>query len=89
MSNKTLFKNYISKIEVILDNMFNAIIAVDSNDKILFINEAASILFDIDSKGGLGKNIKEIMPDPDIEYFLSTKKEEIKRPIVVNELNLI
>ncbi|MFW2501781.1 sigma 54-interacting transcriptional regulator [Clostridium diolis] len=89
MSNKPLFKNYISKLEVILDNMFNAIIAVDSNDKILFINEAASILFDIDSKGGLGKNIKEIMPDPDIEYFLSTKKEEIKRPIVVNELNLI
>lgn len=89
MSNKPLFKNYISKLEVILDNMFNAIIAVDSNDKILFINEAASILFDIDSKGGLGKNINEIMPEPDIEYFLSTKKEEIKRAIVVNELNLI
>ncbi|OOP70771.1 sigma 54-interacting transcriptional regulator [Clostridium beijerinckii] len=89
MSNKPLFKNYISKLEVILDNMFNAIVSVDSNNKILFINEAASILFDIDSKGGLGKNINEIMPEPDIEYFLSTKKEEIKRPIVVNELNLI
>lgn len=89
MGNKPLFENYLSKFKVILDNIFNAIIAVDCDNKILFINEAASILFNIECENSLGIDINELAPGSELSYFLSTKKEQVKKPIVVNELSLI
>jgi PAS domain S-box-containing protein len=89
MVKESLFLSYFNELKVILDNIFNEIIVVDSNNKIFFINEAASILFDIDSQSSLGKDINKLIPDSELSYLLSTQKEEIKKPIVVNELSLI
>ncbi|MVX63439.1 PAS domain-containing protein [Clostridium chromiireducens] len=89
MGKEPLLANYLEKFKVILDNMFNAIIAVDNSNNIFFINEAASILFDIDCENSLGKDINKLILNSEIAYFLSTKREEIKRTIVVGELNLI
>lgn len=89
MVNKSLHLSYFNELKVILDNIFNEIIVVDSNNKIFFINEAASILFHIDSKSSLGKDINRLIHDSELSYLLSTKEEEIKKPIVVNELSLI
>jgi PAS domain S-box-containing protein len=89
MVSKSLHLSYFNEFKVILDNIFNEIIVVDSNNKILFINEAASILFHIGSKSSLGKDINKLIPDSELSYLLSTQKEEIKKPIVVNELSLI
>jgi len=89
MGNEPLLANYLDKFKAILDNMFNAIIAVNKDNKIFFINEAASMLFDIDCKSSLGKDINKLIPNSEISYFLGTKREEIKKPIVVGELNLI
>ncbi|MFW2490309.1 sigma 54-interacting transcriptional regulator [Clostridium chromiireducens] len=89
MGKEPLLANYLEKFKVILDNMFNAIIAVDNSNNIFFINEAASILFDIDSENSLGEDINKLILNSEIAYFLSTKREEIKRTIVVGELNLI
>lgn len=89
MIKESLFSSYFDELKIILDNIFNEIIIVDNNNKIFFINEAASILFDLDCKNSLGKDINKLITDSEISYFLSTKKEEIKKPIVVNELSLI
>nr|WP_312291482.1 sigma 54-interacting transcriptional regulator [Clostridium chromiireducens] len=89
MGKEPLLANYLEKFKVILDNMFNAIIAVDNSNNIFFINEAASILFDIDCENSLGEDINKLILNSEIAYFLSTKREEIKRTIVVGELNLI
>ncbi|WP_160687092.1 sigma-54-dependent Fis family transcriptional regulator [Clostridium sp. C2-6-12] len=89
MVKESLHLSYFNKLKVILDNIFNEIIVVDSNNKIFFINEAASILFDLDSQSSLGKDINKLIPDSELSYLLSTKKEEIKKPIVINELSLI
>lgn len=89
MDNEPLLKKCLSKFKIILDNMFNAIIAVDNDNKIFFINEAASIIFSLDCKNSLGVDINKLVPNSELSYFLSTKKEEIKKPIVVNELSLI
>lgn len=89
MDNEPLLKKHLNKFKIILDNMFNAIIAVDNDNKIFFINEAASIIFSLDCKNSLGEDINKLVPNSELSYFLSTKKEEIKKPIVVNELSLI
>ena len=89
MVKHSLHLSYFNELKVILDNIFNEIIVVDSNNKLFFINEAASILFNIDSQNSLGKDINKLIPDSELSYLLSTKKEEIKKPIVINELSLI
>lgn len=89
MVKESLHLSYLNELKVILDNIFNEIIVVDSNNKIFFINEAASILFHIDSQSSLGKDINNLIPDSELSYLISTKKEEIKKPIVINELSLI
>jgi PAS domain S-box-containing protein len=89
MVKESLHLSYFNELKVILENIFNEIIVVDSNNKIFFINEAGSTLFHIDSQSSLGKDINKLIPDSELSYLLSTKKEEIKKPIVVNELSLI
>jgi len=89
MSKETLLSRYLIEFKIILDNMFNEIIAVDDDNKVVFINEAASILFGIHSENILGRDINKLLPNSELSNLLSTKKEEIKKQIVVNGLNLI
>ncbi|OOM72693.1 nitrogen fixation protein VnfA [Clostridium puniceum] len=88
MGNEALFSSYFNEFKIILDNVFNEIIAVDRNNKIFFVNKAASILFGIDSKNSLGKDVNELICNSELYCFLSTKKEELKKPIIINNLNL-
>lgn len=88
MVNEALFLNYFNDLKTILDNVFNEIVVVDNNNKIIFINRAASILFGIDSKNSLGKYFNELIHNVELTNFLTNKKEEVKKSIVVNNLNL-
>ncbi|HEX9027286.1 MAG TPA: sigma 54-interacting transcriptional regulator [Clostridium sp.] len=89
MGKEALFSSYFNEFKIILNNVFNEIITVDRNNKIFFVNKAASILFGIDSKDSLGKDVNELIHNSQLSYFLSTKKEELKKPIIINNLNLI
>ena len=89
MGKEALFSSYFNEFKIILDNVFNEIITVDYNNKIFFVNKAASILFGIDSKNSLGKDVNELIHNSQLSCFLSTKKEELKKPIIINNLNLI
>ena len=89
MGTEALFPSYFNEFKIILNNVFNEIITVDRNNKIFFVNKAASILFGIDSKNSLGKNVNELIHNSELTCFLSTKKEELKKPIIINNLNLI
>ncbi|AWK52817.1 sigma-54-dependent Fis family transcriptional regulator [Clostridium beijerinckii] len=89
MDKGALFSSYFNEFKIILNNVFNEIITVDCNNKISFVNKAASILFRIDSKDSLGKDVNELIHNSKLSCFLSTKKEELKKPIIINNLNLI
>ncbi|GFP77228.1 sigma 54-interacting transcriptional regulator [Clostridium fungisolvens] len=89
MMKESLSLSNFNEMKIILDNIFNEIIIVDNSNKIFFINESASILFGLDCKSSLGKDINKLIQDSELSYFLSTKKEEVKKPIVINELSLI
>jgi PAS domain S-box-containing protein len=89
MGKEALFSSYFNEFEIILNNVFNEIIAVDCNNKIFFVNKAASIFFGIDSKNSLGRDVNELIHNSQLSCFLSTKKEELKKPIIINNLNLI
>jgi len=89
MGKEALFSSCFNEFKIILNNVFNEIIAVDRNNKIFFVNKAASILFGIDSKNSLGEDVNELLHNSQLSCFLSTKKEELKKPIIINNLNLI
>ncbi|WP_315074040.1 sigma 54-interacting transcriptional regulator [uncultured Clostridium sp.] len=89
MVKQTLFSNYLNEFKVILDNVSNEIIVIDRKNKIFFVNESASILFRIDRKNSLGKDVNELIRNSELSYFLSEKKMELKKSIVINNLNLV
>ncbi len=89
MVKQTLFSNYFNEFKVILDSVSNEIIVIDRKNKIFFINESASILFRIDRKNSLGKDVNELIRNSELSYFLSEKKMELKKSIVINNLNLV
>ncbi len=89
MVKQTLFSNYFNEFKVILDSVSNEIIVIDRKNKIFFINESASILFRIDRNNSLGKDVNELIRNSELSYFLSEKKMELKKSIVINNLNLV
>ncbi|EKQ57573.1 MULTISPECIES: sigma 54-interacting transcriptional regulator [unclassified Clostridium] len=89
MGKETLFSSCFNEMKIILDNVLNEVIAVDPENKVIFVNKAASILFGIDSKDSLGKYVNKLMYSFELTRFLASKKEELKKPIVINNLNLI
>ncbi|OOM75640.1 sigma 54-interacting transcriptional regulator [Clostridium sp. BL-8] len=89
MVKKTLSSNCFNEFKVILDSVSNEIIVIDCKNKIFFINESASILFRTDRKNSLGKDVNELIRNSELSYFLSEKKMELKKSIVINNLNLV
>ncbi len=89
MVKQTLFSNYFNELKAILDSVSNEIIVIDRKNKIFFINESASILFRIDRKNSLGKDVNELIRNSELSYFLSETKMELKKSIVINNLNLV
>lgn len=89
MVKETLFSNYFNEFKIILDSVSSEIIVVDRKNKIFFVNESASILFGIDKKNSLGKDVNELIRNSELSYSLSEKKGELKKSIVINSLNLV
>ncbi|WP_035302479.1 sigma-54-dependent Fis family transcriptional regulator [Clostridium sp. DL-VIII] len=88
MVKQTLFSSYFNEFKAILDSVSNEIIVIDRKNKIFFINEPASILFRMDRNNSLGKEVNELIRNSELSYFLSEKKMEPKKPIIINNLNL-
>ena len=78
-------KNY--RVDSIINSLTGAIIAVNQDMKIIFINTIARQLFNIENNTAvIGANIIEIVRNPQINFFLG---ETIKNNTpLVNEINL-
>jgi two-component system phosphate regulon sensor histidine kinase PhoR len=57
--------------EAVLASMVEGVLAIDKNEKILRINQAAADLLDIDPAAAVGRRIQEILRKPDIQNFIT------------------
>jgi len=73
---KELIEN-LECISPILDSIYNAIIAIDKNEKIIIFNDYCEKFFGIKREAILNKNIRELIPDSKLPEVLKSRKELI------------
>lgn len=76
-----------SKMEAILSSVINGIIAIDNNERVLFMNPAAIDILDIREKDTTGKYLLQIVRNNDMDDFLREiieKKRFESKEIFIN-----
>lgn len=59
-------------LEIILSNMLEGVIAVDTNARVLFLNQAIARLFDIDPNNVSGKHVLEVVRQNQVNSLLQS-----------------
>ena len=68
-----------NRTEAILSSMIEAVLAVDLDGRIVSLNEAAANVLNIEKNRSIGRNLEEIVRNPDIQKFIqNTLKGEIR-----------
>lgn len=60
-----------SREEVILSSMIEGVFAVDRDERIIMLNQAAALMFDIDTKQAEGRSLQEVVRNTDLQKFVS------------------
>jgi len=79
----------IFKLTQILNNINEAIVVVDENSYITYINRAAEKLIDIPMGGAVGKPIENVIPNTGLPVIVETGKEELNRKHQLNNTETI
>ena len=79
-----------NQLETVFSSMVEAVIAIDKEERVISLNEAAAKLFDIDKKTAPGRIVQQIVRNvhlqQQISHTLSTK-ENIEDEIVLHDEN--
>ncbi len=59
-----------NELEAVLSSMVEAVLAVDVEERIISVNQAAGELFDIDPAAVQGKSMQEAIRNPDLQRFV-------------------
>ncbi|MBI3313403.1 MAG: phosphate regulon sensor histidine kinase PhoR [Candidatus Omnitrophica bacterium] len=76
-----------AKIALILENMTEAVIAVDSGKQILAINPSAEAIFHVQKKQAVGKTLIEIVRNPKIDEMMDLAMAGEQTPTVEMEIS--
>lgn len=87
MTQSDIYK-YITKIGHILDCVYDAIIAVDPNGVIIYVNPGYTRNLGVAVDEILGKNIKDLSPKSVIVQVLKTRKAIVEQPSRVERLGI-
>lgn len=66
--------------EAVLASMIEGVLAVDLDEKILRINQAAATLLDLSPEAAVGRRIQEVLRKPDLQTFV-TEALRSKQPL--------
>jgi PAS domain S-box-containing protein len=83
--------NSISKweMEVILNSIYNGIIAINNKGIITIFNKAAEKILNIKAEDACGKYIKDIVPNTRLHIILKTRTAEIDQQQIVGNTTII
>lgn len=65
--------------EAVLASMIEGVLAVDSQEKVLRINQSAADLLNINPKDAVGRSIQEIVRKPDLQKFIAQSLQSKQR----------
>ena len=78
-------KNSESAFKLVLNSIYDAILMIDQNGKVIFCNQVAINLWEFTQKELLGKTVEELMPERFRKkhrgYFLNYMKAPVARPM--------
>jgi two-component system phosphate regulon sensor histidine kinase PhoR len=69
-----------SQIQTILSSMIEGVLAVDSAGHIVSINKAAADFLDLDETGSVGRNIEEVVRNPQLQQYINDILENKQPP---------
>jgi len=69
-----------NELEAVLSSMVEGVLAVDTNERLISMNQAAAALMRIDPSHARGRDIQEIIRNSDLQRFV-TRALENRRPI--------
>lgn len=70
-------------------NISEALIGIDKNGILIFVNNKAEELLSINSKEDIGKYIEEVVPETKLNRILKTGKDELNRSFSANNREFI
>ena len=79
-----------NELELVLKSMVEGVLAVDTEERIISLNQSAAKFFDIDPVIAPGKNIQETIRNTDLQKFIQkilNKKETMEKEIEIYEGN--
>ena len=78
-------KNFLTTIDIakLFDYVNSAVVIFDNNGIIIFFNGEASSLFGVSNKYAVGKNIRDLLPQLDVEKLMHSQKSELSVNILI------
>jgi PAS domain S-box-containing protein len=77
-----------AKVGAILDGMVEGVVAVDSHDHILLMNERARAILGLDRERGLGKPLLEVIRNTDLHDVVRASRASAGQPPVPHEFSV-
>lgn len=79
-----------NQLETVFSSMVEAVIAIDTEERVISLNEAAAELFDVDRKDAPGRIVQQIVRNVKLQQQIShtlTSKESLEDEIVFHDEN--
>ncbi|QNO16175.1 sigma-54-dependent transcriptional regulator [Alkalicella caledoniensis] len=77
------------EIQVILDSIYDAIMAVDLQGKIILMNKGAEKIVGVPYEQCLGKDVVEMVPSTRLPRVLAEKKPELNKKQMVGDISIV
>lgn len=77
-----------NQLETVFSSMVEAVIAIDTEERVISINDAAAKLFKVDKKESRGKIVQQIVRNLELQQRIShilTSRESVETEIVLND----
>lgn len=82
-------KEIISKVEVVLDHIYEGVVIADNEYRIIYANEANKRITGLDNKNILGKHIKDAVPMSSMVEVIKTGEEKLRTKTLVGSKYVI
>ncbi|WP_167496579.1 ATP-binding protein [Desulfopila sp. IMCC35006] len=79
-----------NQLETVFSSMIEAVIAIDTDEKIISINEAAAQLFDVDREVAKGRIVQQVVRNVKLQQQIGqtlSSRESIEDEIVLHDVN--
>ncbi len=82
-------KQIISKVELVLDHIYEGVVIADSEYRVIYANDANQRITGLDNNNILGKKIEDVVPMSSMAEVIRTGKEKLRTKTLVGSKYII